>query len=73
MEKNEYKKWGYDYLVNGEVNLNNLLKNFNKIDYIVHCAGRVIGLSPYEDFLKNVLPTQAILEFIRIKKNKRNF
>ena len=24
-------KVGYDYLVNGEVNLNNLLKNFNKI------------------------------------------
>ncbi len=69
-KKSEYKKWGYDYLVNGEVNLNNLLKNFNKIDYIVHCAGRVIGLSPYEDFLKNVLPTQAILEFIRIKKIK---
>ena len=66
--KKQYKKWGYDYLINGEVNLKNLLKNFNKVDYIVHCAGRVIGLSPYEDFLKNVLPTQAILEFIKLKK-----
>ena len=66
--KKEYKKWGYDYLINGDVNLKNLLENFKNIDYIVHCAGRVIGLTPYEDFLKNVLPTQAILEFVRLKK-----
>ena len=68
--KKQYQKWGYDYLVNKEVNLKNLLKNFNKIDYIVHCAGRVIGLTPNEDFSKNVLPTQSILEFMRLKNPK---
>lgn len=68
--KSRYKKWGYEFLINGEVNLKNLLNNFNDIDYIVHCAGRVIGLSPNEDFLKNVLPTQSVLEFVRIKKMK---
>ena len=26
--KKQYQKWGYDYLVNKEVNLKNLLKNF---------------------------------------------
>tara|TARA_B100000965_G_C19471068_1_gene704141 strand:- start:105 stop:1013 length:909 start_codon:yes stop_codon:yes gene_type:complete len=67
-KKNNYKKWGYDYLVNGDVNIKNLLKNFNKVDFIIHCAGRVIGLKPDKDFIKNVLPTQSILEFIRLKK-----
>lgn len=68
--KKEYKKWGYDIVINGDVNLKNLLKNFNKVDYILHCAGRVIGLTPDEDFRKNVLPTQSILEFVRLKKLK---
>ena len=68
-KKSSYKKWGYNYLINGDVNLKNLLNNFDKVDYIIHCAGRVIGLQPNEDFIKNVLPTQSILEFIRLKKN----
>ena len=67
-KKSNYKKWGYNYLINGDVNLKNLLNNFDKVDYIIHCAGRVIGLQPNEDFIKNVLPTQSILEFIRLKK-----
>ena len=68
--KKQYQKWGYDYLINEEVNLKNLLINFDKFDYIIHCAGRVIGLTPNEDFLKNVLPTQSILEFVRLKNPK---
>ncbi len=40
-KKKQYQKWGYDYLVNKEINLKNLLKNFHKFDYIIHCAGSV--------------------------------
>tara|TARA_A100001011_G_C14269673_1_gene826413 strand:+ start:654 stop:1556 length:903 start_codon:yes stop_codon:yes gene_type:complete len=69
-KKSNYKKWGYKHLVNGDVNIRNLLSNFKSVDYIIHCAGRVIGLQPDEDFIKNVLPTQAVLEFVRLKKIK---
>ena len=52
--KKQYQKWGYDYLVNKEVNLKNLLKNFYKFDYIIHCAGSgTVGL-PFKKTLKKM-------------------
>ena len=64
--KKYYKKWGFDYLLNGEVNQKNLLKNFKKFDYIIHCAGSGrVGLPFKEDFKKNVNSVKSILEFIK--------
>jgi UDP-glucose 4-epimerase len=64
--KKNYKKWGFDYLVNAEVNLKNLSKNFKKFDYIIHCAGSgKVGLSYHDDYNKNVNSTKSILEFIK--------
>ena len=64
--KNYYKKWGFDYLLNGEVNLKNLCKNFKNFDYIIHCAGSgKIGLPYKKDFNKNVNSIKSVLEFIK--------
>lgn len=62
--KNNHKKWGYNKNINSDVNLINI-KKYSKLnfDYIIHCAGKVIGLSPEEDFKRNVLTTQSVLEF----------
>ena len=69
--KKQYQKWGYDYLVNKEVNFKNLLKNFYKFDYIIHCAGSgTVGLPFRKDFKKNVTPTKSILKFIRLRSPK---
>ncbi len=66
--KKQYKKWGYNYLINGKVNLNNLLKYFNKFDYVVHCAGSgTVGLSSQEDFKKNIIPIKSVLKFVKLK------
>ena len=66
--KKQYKKWGYSYLINGKVNLNNLLKNFNKFDYIIHCAGSgIVGLSRQKDFKKNIIPIKSVLKFVKLK------
>ena len=29
--KNSYKKWGFDYLINGEVSFKNLLRHFKDL------------------------------------------
>jgi UDP-glucose 4-epimerase len=64
--KNYYKKWGFDYLLNGEVNLKNLSKNFKNFDYIIHCAGSgKVGLPYKKDFNKNVNSTKSVLEFVK--------
>lgn len=65
--KNHYKKWGFDNLVNGDLNLKNLLNNFKKFDYIIHCAGSgKVGLPYKKDFNKNVNTTKSILKFIKV-------
>tara|TARA_B100000780_G_C21045677_1_gene419762 strand:+ start:70 stop:975 length:906 start_codon:yes stop_codon:yes gene_type:complete len=69
--KNYYKKWGFNNLVNGDLNLKNLLKNFKKFDYIIHCAGSgKVGLPYKKDFNKNVNTTMSILKFIKLSSPK---
>ena len=63
--KNSFRK-----LIKKKVTTNTLLKNFNNIDFIVHCAGRVIGLKPELDYKKNVNTTIEILNFIKKLKKK---
>ena len=70
-KKKQYQKWGYDYLVNKEINLKNLLKNFHKFDYIIHCAGSGrVGLPFQKDYKKNVTTTNSILKFVKLKSPK---
>jgi UDP-glucose 4-epimerase len=65
-KKKDYKKWGFSHLVNADVNLKNLTKNFKKFDYIIHCAGSgKVGLSYKDDYNKNINSTKSILEFIK--------
>lgn len=68
---NEYKKWGYLKNLNNDLILKNILK-YKKISfkYIIHCAGKVIGLSALDDFKTNVLTTQIVLEFIAQTKQR---
>ena len=69
----EYKKWGYFRNLNDDINSKNILK-YKKISfkYIIHCAGKVIGLSAVDDFKTNVLTTQIVLDFIyRTKQNPK--
>ena len=43
-----------------------MLKNFNKFDYIIHCAGSgTVGLPFQKDYRKNVIPTKSILKFVK--------
>jgi UDP-glucose 4-epimerase len=67
----EYKKWGYFRNLNDDINSKNILK-YKKISfkYIIHCAGKVIGLSAVDDFKTNVLTTQIVLDFIYLTKQK---
>jgi len=69
-DNHEYKQWGIDHWITGDISID-LLKRFNiKPDVIVHCAGSgSVGLSldnPALDFEKTVVATLAVLEFIRI-------
>jgi UDP-glucose 4-epimerase len=70
-KKNEYKKWGYFKNLNNDIDLNNISKYKNiSFKYIIHCAGKVIGLSAIDDFKTNVLTTQVVLDFIYQSKQK---
>ena len=68
------KKKGYKINICGEINAKNL-KIFEKINFnlIIHCAGKVIGLKPNDDFKRNVLTTQYICDFASKQKRKPNF
>jgi UDP-glucose 4-epimerase len=67
----EHKKFGYFKNLNTDLNSNNILEYKNiSFKYIIHCAGKVIGLSPAEDFKTNVSTTQTILDFIINAKQK---
>jgi UDP-glucose 4-epimerase len=68
--KNEHKKWGYKKNVNNNISLKNIHKYKINFDYVIHCAGKVIGLLPEDDFQRNVSTTQSILEYISQKKIK---
>jgi len=70
-KRNEYKRWGYFKNLNNDIDLNNISK-YKKISfkYIIHCAGKVIGLSAIDDFKTNVLTTQVVLDFIYQYKQK---
>lgn len=70
----QIKKIRFKKIINGQINPKNLNK-FSKIrfDFIIHCAGKVIGLEPNDDFQRNVLTTQYICDFASKQKNKPNF
>lgn len=71
---NEIKKLGLKKNISGQINTSNL-KKFNKInfDYVIHCAGKVIGLKPNDDFKRNVLTTQLVCDFASNQEIKPNF
>ena len=73
-KKNDHKNWGYIKNINSDISLKNLFVYRKiKFHYIVHCAGKVIGLKPEDDFKRNVLTTQSILEFASLLNNKTKF
>ena len=63
-KKNSHKLWGYKENICKEINPKNLNKlNKIKFNIIIHCAGKVIGLDPTDDFKRNVLTTQYVCDF----------
>ena len=64
LSKSKTEKIKFKKIINGQISPKNLRK-FSKInfDLIIHCAGKVIGLEPNDDFERNVLTTQYISEF----------
>ena len=68
--RSEHKKWGYKKNINDNISLKNILKYKIRFDYVIHCAGKVIGLLPEDDFQRNVATTQSVLEYISQKKIK---
>ena len=75
--KEEYKKWGIDKWMEGDISIE-LLQGFDiQPNVIIHCAGSgSVGFSlsaPASDFHKTVSGTLAVLEFIRIYSPKTKF
>ena len=68
------KKINFKKNIKGQINPKNL-KKFSKINFslIIHCAGKVIGLEPNDDFQRNVLTTQFICNFASNQKIKPKF
>ena len=62
----------YSKIIQKELKYEYLKKNFKEIDYIIHCAGRVIGLGPEEDYNKNVNSTLELIKYLSIKRKKKN-
>ena len=67
LKKKIKKIYGYDKCINGKITQLKLYKNFEKIDYLIHCAGtgKVIGFSKKINFYKNVTSTINILKFVK--------
>tara|TARA_Y100000992_G_C21269887_1_gene496074 strand:- start:2082 stop:2984 length:903 start_codon:yes stop_codon:yes gene_type:complete len=74
LSNSHIKKIGFKKIINGQINPKNLTK-FSKInfDVIIHCAGKVIGLEPNDDFERNVLTTQYICDFATKQKKRPKF
>lgn len=67
--KNEWEEWGLERWHESDVTISSLAALNDTPDVIVHCAGSgSVGFSleyPVEDFMRTVLTTQAVLEYIR--------
>lgn len=64
-------KFGYKIILNANINLSNLKKNFKKIDLIIHCAGSATaGSSKKNNYKKNYLTTKAVANFSILFKKK---
>lgn len=72
--REEWRRWGIAEWHAADVTLDTLLTYAGLPDVIVHCAGSgSVGFSmmhPHQDFLRTVLSTSAILEFVRIHSPK---
>lgn len=68
--KKTYKSWGYNYLINKNINFKNLIKLKENYNYIIHCGGTGLQSKSMESFKKNITTLQEVLEYI-IKKNKK--
>lgn len=72
--REEWRKWGISEWHTADVTLDTLLTYAGLPDVIVHCAGSgSVGFSmmhPHQDFLRTVLSTSAVLEFVRIHSPK---
>lgn len=68
--KEELQRWGISEWHRADITLAELQACAGQPDVIVHCAGSSsVGFSishPYEDFLRNVGTTAALLEFVRL-------
>ncbi len=67
------EKFGYQFLSNKKININNLKKEFKNLDLIIHCAGSgSVGLSAKENYKKNYLTTKSVLDFsIQLKEKPK--
>lgn len=66
----EQKKLGYKKFISGSISEKNLNKISQKIDIIIHCAGKSIGYEPLRDFNKNSLSTYILLDHVSKLKKK---
>ena len=66
----QWRSWGLADWTESDVTLGALLTQASVPDVIVHCAGSgSVGHSvtrPYDDFLRTVATTSAVLEFMRL-------
>ena len=71
LSKKKIKETGYKKNIISTISPKSLSKYSNThFHTIVHCAGKVIGSEPNDDFEKNVLSTQYILDFASKLKKK---
>jgi UDP-glucose 4-epimerase len=67
-KKKEHFNWGYIENINDNISIGSFSGYKIKFEYIIHCAGKVIGLEPEEDFKRNVLTTQSLLDYVSTSK-----
>ncbi len=70
-KKYQFNDSGYKKNIQGDINPKNL-KKIEKINFnlIIHCAGKVIGLEPTDDFVRNVFTMHYICNFASTQKFK---
>ena len=64
------EKFGYQFLSNKKININNLKKEFKNLDLIIHCAGSgSVGLSAIKNN-RHFFLTEINKDYFKILKDK---
>lgn len=70
----EYRRWGINFWYMGDITVELLVACDVQPDVVVHCAGSgSVSYSmsnPYEDYIRTVASTAAVLEYIRLHSSK---